>query len=905
MTTHEQDLNNVSNNQPEDDPAQPIPEPPVEPPVEPIDAQEGATTLPLRAAPITPIWEEPTLARLPVITRKLTPTDPPIPATSPTSDSPTIHSLNAISHDGSATSETSETSETNENGENDAPATPAASESAHPASPSDSTSTEMNSQAEEVDQQETLKLPSLHAAPTPDATPDTTPEASPGAMRAGDASVPGDLFLLPPLRVAQMRRELANKQHQPAWRTPVIVGALIILVAAPLLFVISRFAATEFASRGANHAPTTTAPAATPDTPAAWARDERQTPLNAQDAIFARQRYAVAPAFQAYYTHRNGTAWLGVALTPAFPTAEGLAQFFTNGALVLPGRLDPDDTPNMTTGAPGVIVPPGATTSNDDTTDAAPGDISPQLIRDGVYDAATGVEWLPLAHTLLTVGSEAHLVSGESASDDATYLSLRAATAPSAWVVAPPGSQTPSPASPTATATSSATATTTASATPTGATTSTPNATDASAPIFVAEATQNGQAVGHTIPAAIWAAINDPSVSPDGWQVDFGVPLTEALPLTTTTPDGQTHHLLAQLFWEGAILFDQDAYAADPTQSAAALAPLALGQAYLQTLGAPAPTTPKGQQIWATGDMAVLTEPTTGQPEVHIGLNFPLTITGGQWRQGALWYRVTWQSLRRSGDGWAAATALTLTPPGVNQPIWASFDALSPTLAAYLDGEGPDVGAVVYDLTRNTYYTYNGQSAFIMASSAKVSLMAEDLSGDEAQGVSPSPGDLATLTAMIEQSDNNAAQSIYDEWGDSGGVSSYLASVGINDYIPSPDGWGWAQWSPLSMVRLLTLLQTGQLLNASDTALALSLMGNIEPDQRNGVGDTAPSGATYAMKDGWVPGPDGLWAVNSSGIVTVGHETYIISVYSQEQDSLDGGWDITRQVCGPVGKLLT
>jgi len=751
-----------------------------------------------------------------------------------------------------------------------------------------------------ADDQDTLKLPAL--SPTEGAA-----EAA-GATSDGDASSPGDLFLLPPFRVAQMRRELAAKPHASVWRAPILMGAIIILVAVPLLFVVSRLVSSELASRGAGHTPTPHAITATPDTPAEWARDAQQTPLNPQDAVFSRQRYAVAPAFQAYYTHRNGPTWLGVALTPAFATAEGLAQFFTDGALLLPGRLDADDSPGGSPAGPGVTSAAGMATGDEDTTSSAPGDINPQLVRDGVYDTATGVEWLPLAHSLLTVGSEALVASGDPTGEGATYLTLRAATAPTALAPAPPGSQmasTPTSATPTTTATPA----TTASATATSATTATPPATvtPTTLPVFVAEGTHDGQPVGHTIPAAIWDALNDVSVSPDGWQVDFGAPLTEAIPMTTTTPDGQTHHLLAQMFWEGALIFDQDDYAANPTQgAAAAVAPLALGQAYLQTLGAPTPAAPQGQQIWAIGDMAILATPmATGQAEVHIGQNFPLTITGGQWRQGALWYSVEWQSLRRNGDGWAAATALTLTPPGLNTPRWASFDALSPALAAYLTGEGANVGAVVYDLTRNTYYTYNGQSEFTMASSAKVSLMAEDLAGDEAQDASPSPGDLATLTAMIEQSDNNAAQLIYQEWGFDAGVSSYLAGKGITDYIASPDGWGYAQWSPLSMVRLLTMLQTGQLLNASDTALALSLMSNIEPDQRNGVGDTAPNGATYAMKDGWVPGPDGLWAVNSSGIVTVGQETYIIAVYSQEQYSLDGGWDITRQVCGPIGKLLT
>ncbi len=58
------------------------------------------------------------------------------------------------------------------------------------------------------------------------------------------------------------------------------------------------------------------------------------------------------------------------------------------------------------------------------------------------------------------------------------------------------------------------------------------------------------------------------------------------------------------------------------------------------------------------------------------------------------------------------------------------------------------------------------------------------------------------------------------------------------------------------------------------------------------------------MKNGWVPGPDNLWSVNSSGIIITGAETYIISVYTQEQQSLADGQAIVQRVCGDVAAVL-
>ena len=204
--------------------------------------------------------------------------------------------------------------------------------------------------------------------------------------------------------------------------------------------------------------------------------------------------------------------------------------------------------------------------------------------------------------------------------------------------------------------------------------------------------------------------------------------------------------------------------------------------------------------------------------------------------------------------------------------------------------------------TRTTRYNPTGR--FTLASSAKVPILLTFLTMTEHQGREPNSYEMATLTTMIENSNNDSAQALYEEAGEDNGIRAFLTSVGIHDWTPNADGWGWSTFSPQSMVRLLTLLHDGKVLTAQDRALALNLMGHIESDQQMGVGDTAPAGATVAMKDGWVTGPDGLWAVNSSGIVTVGGETYEIAVYSQHFGDITTGWDIVRTVASDVGKAL-
>jgi hypothetical protein len=327
---------------------------------------------------------------------------------------------------------------------------------------------------------------------------------------------------------------------------------------------------------------------------------------------------------------------------------------------------------------------------------------------------------------------------------------------------------------------------------------------------------------------------------------------------------------------------------------------------YLRTFGPPTVAIGSQRGVWAQGETALLDAPSSGQAVAHVGQHFSLTLLGdATWKSGMLWYHVEWAAPKGTGNGWVEASAITFTSPG-NVPEWASFDVLSPPLAAYLANIGENVAAVVYDVTRQRYYTYHASAQFITGSSMKVPIMLTFLDMTERQGRQPDADEMNLLTTMIENSNNDSASALYyGEIGGAAGVASYLHRIGITGLIPDPDAWGWSLIAPQAMVNLLTDLYQGKILTARDRNLAFYLMEHIESDQRVGVGDTAPSGATVAMKDGWLPGPDSLWAMNSSGIVTVRQETYIIAVYTRGQSTLGDGQSIARHVCSTVASLLT
>jgi len=234
----------------------------------------------------------------------------------------------------------------------------------------------------------------------------------------------------------------------------------------------------------------------------------------------------------------------------------------------------------------------------------------------------------------------------------------------------------------------------------------------------------------------------------------------------------------------------------------------------------------------------------------------------------------------------------------------ASIGTLSPSLATYLNSLGSNVGVVIQDTTRQSIYAYNGNRQFLTASSIKVPIMLTLFSQLEAQGREPNSHEMYLLTTMIENSNNDSASALFAEINGATGISSFMQRIGISGLTPNNNAWGYSQITPQTMVNLLTRLQNGTILTATDRATALRLMQHVESDQRWGAGDTAPGGSTVAMKNGWVPGPDNLWSVNSSGIVTTGGETYIVSVYTREQASFANGRAIVQQVCADVAAAL-
>lgn len=598
-----------------------------------------------------------------------------------------------------------------------------------------------------------------------------------------------------------------------------------------------------------------------------WVKDESTTPALIPFAAPETLQIPVDPAFTAYYQAHAGATLLGAPVTPGFPIAQGWIQCFTANALLLPASHE------------------AATT--------AKGQINQQidrLIQDGMKDSRTGIIELPLLQTLLTVGSQASVGGG------LTYVDLRHATNPNQMIREPAAANPPNQTN------------------PQGA---------SSQGTFIQTGTSDGKRVGHVIPAALWAFITRRALSPDGWQTDFGVPLTEAIPFTAVRY-GVSHRLLIQVFQRRALVMDRDVKDASGYPF---IQPLDTGVAYLKTLTPPAPVLGARTPLWTSSNLDILDAPVAGNATLHVGPHFPLTLAGPpQWDAGTLWYQVQWKTPTASGAGWAPASGVTFTAPREPSDAWApasetasavpretsawtSFDQLSPGLAQYLASQGDRTAAVVYDLTRQKYYAYHLDNQYLLGPTVKVPLLLAFLAMIEQQGRQPSTTEMKLVTTMmatnyVRAEDDDAGQAIYNAIGRAPGLRVYLNQLGITGLTPENDDWLYSMAKPLAMAQLLTLLHEGKVLTPQDRTLVFSLLEKTEPDQQVGVCDTRPQGATIVMKGGWVMGTDNRWAMSTAGIVTVGSETYVIAISSAHLNSLAEGQDIARQVCTSVASLL-
>jgi hypothetical protein len=242
----------------------------------------------------------------------------------------------------------------------------------------------------------------------------------------------------------------------------------------------------------------------------------------------------------------------------------------------------------------------------------------------------------------------------------------------------------------------------------------------------------------------------------------------------------------------------------------------------------------------------------------------------------------------------ADPTASTGTPSGSAAPSRSLHEAI----ADYVKARHGTVSAAVYDNNAKQLMVFRPKVRGRTASIVKADILETLL---HRTGGHLSDDQRETATAMIENSDNDAATKLWDEDGGAPGVKAYNDDLGLSQTTPNVD-WGDTETSAADQVTLVRELfnRKSTLLTKSSRSYQRMLMRHVEADQRWGIGAGVPTSASFGNKNGWLPVDEDhdLWAVNSIGWVRGNGKGYEIAVITQHNATEGYGITTINHISG-------
>jgi beta-lactamase class A len=223
-----------------------------------------------------------------------------------------------------------------------------------------------------------------------------------------------------------------------------------------------------------------------------------------------------------------------------------------------------------------------------------------------------------------------------------------------------------------------------------------------------------------------------------------------------------------------------------------------------------------------------------------------------------------------------------------------------------LFGQPGSYSAAVLDLDTGRSTELGSSDSMTEASVIKIDFLETLLYQHQQSGQPLSSADEDNAEAMIEHSDNAAADRIWRSVGQNAGVQAYNSAAGLRSTVMDPTGyWGLSTTSAADQILLLRQLVSGPILNVASRGYALQLLNDVESDQRWGVSAAADPGAATANKNGWlnIDSDGGLWAVNSVGITKVGGDRVLLALLSQHQPDFQTGVNRLQQAAPAVAAI--
>ena len=197
----------------------------------------------------------------------------------------------------------------------------------------------------------------------------------------------------------------------------------------------------------------------------------------------------------------------------------------------------------------------------------------------------------------------------------------------------------------------------------------------------------------------------------------------------------------------------------------------------------------------------------------------------------------------------------------------------------YARERGGDVSVAVVD-TRGRLRGRRADTGYVSASVVKAMLLAAELRRLERDGLALDPATQGLLRAMITESDNDAADSIYLRVGDAG-LSDVARSARLRRFTVA-GYWANAQITAADMARYFSRLP--QLLAGPHGKWGLALFGAITKEQRWGVPRAAGRPWSVLFKGGWRATGQGE-LVHQVALLRDGNRNLAIAVLTDAQPS--------------------
>jgi len=209
--------------------------------------------------------------------------------------------------------------------------------------------------------------------------------------------------------------------------------------------------------------------------------------------------------------------------------------------------------------------------------------------------------------------------------------------------------------------------------------------------------------------------------------------------------------------------------------------------------------------------------------------------------------------------------------------------------------------AMMDERTGKIYGSKNMGSTSTTASLIKSWIAADYLRRSADRGITPSDARLAQVTVMIRDSDNNAAQNLWEYIGGAPSIDRMVRICELTDSSAYRNSWSNTRVSPRDITRLAACIADGRAAGKKWTPWLLDEMRAVRGTGDFGIRKAFPAAEqkSIAIKNGWVTrDATGEWNVNCLAI----GDGWTMGVMTRYPASR--GYTYGASICKSVAKQL-